>query len=253
MARFMIDPSYKGPIRYYDLFLLSTSLLKVAEITTLILYDAASLAVFTALPWLYLFICSLFLILFKMLRGYPKSFHRDRVDIITGDLPVFGRPPPDNSRIYLRISQNFRHRWLWRVFWMAGAFIYAFSMVYGYAILNMKDEPVIIWWTCFQLAWFVARFIFFWLARDADDPDTIPSLRKRLKFFTEEVSSTEILHSPEKNAQLSFSDMKRIQMLVLALSRFQAFFHRRGEHIQRRYSKARDIGKIFSRGKRDYN
>ncbi|KAJ5404027.1 hypothetical protein N7509_003898 [Penicillium cosmopolitanum] len=211
ISRHRIDPIYFQKHNWLNEVLsLLTSAIKIAEFIVLLCYDAAGLGLLSALSWLVFFIYSLFIIIMSNLSTSFRNQHNRTIDVVVGNLPRFGQPGSGGRRICLGVPQNQRRSLLWKPAWIFGAAVYTYSLVHGYALLNTQNENVIIIWTGFQLLWLFLRFLFFWLAEDADKPTTIPP-------------------SSKVYSDLQDFEIRKIQMLMLSLSRCQMNIHRRGK------------------------
>ncbi|CAA7263384.1 unnamed protein product [Cyclocybe aegerita] len=189
---------------------ISLSFLKLTESYILWRNNSEMLAMVTSIPWFYFFVAAFVEEVIELRRAANPETTLGPIDILSGTVPAVGRPG-SNRKIIIGAAQNPRHALRWTIMWSIGAIICTSSTLMTYLLLGKQSTEVVLVWVGFQALWMVLRLLVHHLI-EPDDP----------------VESRQL--ADQSLSSLS-PDMKmRVLKLAMALSKYQASIHPRGDY-----------------------
>ncbi|KIJ47959.1 hypothetical protein M422DRAFT_777903 [Sphaerobolus stellatus SS14] len=195
----------------FQLAALSLSLFKIAEVYTIwALGGNVYTGMISSIPWLYFFLVAIAVeVQEQIIKRWPE-IEPGNVDIIAGQLPAVGYEG-GKRKVVLGAFDNPKLSLRWKIMWGAGALLCSSSLVLTYFLLGQEPRVVLFAWVGFQILWLALRIS---LYHFAERDDTL----------WEHALVGRSLDS------LSLYMKHRVLLLTLALSKYQAHIHPRGEY-----------------------
>ena len=140
---------------YFQLSALAFALIKWGEVYYQWANGARSLAVASAVPFLFFFVVALIL-------ECQQIFYRTRptnigsFDLIAGALPTFKKMGGE-KKIVIGLPTNPRISIQWRLLWSIGACLYSTSLIVTYFVLRGQPRSFVRTWIAFQIFWFCCQ------------------------------------------------------------------------------------------------
>ncbi|KAJ3501236.1 hypothetical protein NLJ89_g9431 [Agrocybe chaxingu] len=186
------------------------SFLKLTESYILWRNNSEMLAMVTSIPWFYFVIAAIVEEVIELRRAANPETMLGPIDILSGTVPAVGRPG-SSRKIIIGAAQNPRHALRWTIMWSVGAIICTSSTLMTYLLLGKQSTEVVLVWVGFQALWMALRLLVHHLVEPYDPVES-------RQLADQSLSSL----SP---------DMKmRVLRLAMALSKYQASIHPRGDY-----------------------